>query len=232
MPGIRIRLSLFAAVAALGSACTTGELVALLVTPTSPPPPTAIPRTPTPAETPTNTATPVTYTPTFTLTPTLIGWDPTETPTVTGTPLDTETPQATPTPEENIILLPEASGFQSVLLARDAIYYGAGCPFPATVVVRARVAEPDRVGLVSIFLRMRNKATGNDSGWDVGTTMTPVGSGLYELILDANDLHGEDRFAYYTDAWLEFQLVAFDGRVREIGRTDKILDRLSFVQCP
>jgi hypothetical protein len=209
--------------------CSTSDLIALLVTPTPSPLP-VIPPTETKIELP--TITPTTYTPTFTLTPTLIGWNPTDTPTVTGTPPPTETLQATPTLEENIILLPETSGFQSVLLSQEAIYYGSDCLFPAQTEVRARVTDPDRVGLVSFFLRMRNKATGNDSGWDIGTTMTPAGNGLYALLLNANDLHADDRYAYYTDAWIEFQLIVFDKRVREIGRTDKLVDRLTLAKCP
>jgi hypothetical protein len=210
-------------------ACSSSDLIALLITPT--PPPTAV-IPPTATTFVISAITPTVYTPTFTLTPTVIGGDPTDTPTFTGTPPPTETPEVTPTAQENIILLPEISGFQSVLLTQDTIYYGKDCQYPGEVEVRALVVDPGRVGLVSIFLRMRNKATGNDSGWDIGNTMNPVSDGLYSLTLDANDLHGEDRFYYYDDAWLEFQLVAFDSRVREIGRTEKIVDRLSFAKCP
>lgn len=211
-------------------ACSLSDLTAFLATPTSPPPPTPIPATET--EVPPPSSTPITHTPTFTLTPTLIGWNPTDTPTETGTPAATETLETTPTPEGNVILLPAASGFQSVLLSQETIYFGSDCPLPSQVEVRALVSNAERVGLVSFFMRLRNKETGNDTGWDIGTTMTAAGSGVYELTLDANDLHADDRYSYYSDAWIEFQLVAFDSRVREIGRTDKILDQLTLSECP
>ena len=211
-------------------ACSTADLVAYLVTPTSPALPTQAPPTATIILAPSNT--PITHTPTFTLTPTLIGWNPTETPTTTGSPPPTEIPQATPTPEENIILLPETSGFQSVLLTRDVIFYGTECTFPADVDLRVRVLKPEQVGLVSLFLRLRNKATGNDTGWDIGTTMASLGGGQYSLTLDANALHADDRYRPYDQAWLEFQLVAFDSKVREIGRSEKLLERLTLSQCP
>ncbi len=223
-------LGWLAALVLISLACSTSDLVALLVTPTPPPPPTEPPPTLTVILSPSST--PITHTPTFTLTPTLIGWDPTETPTTTGTLPATETLQATPTLDENIILLPEESGFVSVLLTQETIYFGRDCAFPEESEVRVKVKNPENVSIVSFFMRIRNKDTGNESGWDVGTSMASLGGGLYALTLNANDLHKNDRYSAYSNAWLEFQLVAFNSKVKEIGRTEKLLDRLSFAQCP
>jgi hypothetical protein len=230
MKGNTRTLGFLAGLLLISLACSTADLMAYLVTPTSPPPPTQAPPTATIILAPSST--PITHTPTFTSTPTLIGYDPTETPTTTGSPPATNTPRATPTPDENIILLPEASGFQSVLLTKDVVYFGAECTFPAEVELRVRVLKPEQVGLVSLFLRLRNKDSGGDTGWDIGTTMTSLGGGQYSLILDANALHADDRYSYYDDAWLEFQLVAFDSKVREIGRSEKLLERISLQKCP
>ena len=225
---LRNKRLLLSVVVLASLACSVADLTAFLATPTVPPPPTPVPATETEIPPPSNT--PITHTPTFTLTPTMIGWFPTGTPTETLPA--TETLEPTPTVEENIILLPAASGFQSVLLSQETIYFGSECAFPSQADVRALVSDADRVGLVSFFMRLRNKETGNDTGWDIGTTMTAAGSGVYELLLDANDLHADDRYSYYSEAWIEFQLVAFDSRVREIGRTDKILERLTLSECP
>jgi hypothetical protein len=230
MKGKTISLGFLAGVLLVSLACSTADLMAYLVTPTAPAPVTQALPTATVILAPSST--PITYTPTFTPTPTLIGYDPTETPTSTGSPPPTETFQATPTPEETIILLPEESGFQSVLVARDAIYFGSECSLPAEVELSVRVFKPEQVGLVSLFMRLRNKDTGGDTGWDIGTTMTSLGGGQYSLTLDANALHTDDRYSSYDDAWLEFQLVAFDSKVREIGRSEKLLERLSLRRCP
>jgi hypothetical protein len=230
MKGKTRLIGILAGLLLASQACSTADLIAYLVTPTSPALPTQPQSTATIILTPSST--PITHTPTFTSTPTLIGYDPTYTPTSTGSPPPTETFQATPTPEETIILLPEASGFQSVLVARDAIYFGSECSLPAEVELSVRVLKPEQVGLVSLFLRLRNKDSGGDTGWDIGTTMTPLGGGQYSLVLDANALHADDRYSYYNDAWLEFQLVAFDSKVREIGRSEKLLERISLQKCP
>jgi len=208
-------------------ACSTADLVALVLTPTAspspPPPPTEFP-----TETPGVTATQPT--PTFTYTPTLSGQKPTSTITVTGTPPPTDTPEVTPTSEGAIIVLPESSGFFSVLVSEPVIYYGK-CGLPAETRVTVRVTDPGKVKFVAFFMRLRSKSSGNDTGWDIGTVMQSMGDGLYSLTLNADDLHSPEPYSYYKDSWLEFQLVSTDSYSREIGRSQKITDQLSLSPC-
>lgn len=209
-------------------ACSTADLVTLALTPTvspSPPPPPTMP----PTDTPTITMTQPT--PTFTYTPTLSGQKPTATNTVTGTPPPTDTPEITPTSEGAIIVLPESSGFFSVLISEPVIYYGK-CGLPAEARVTVRVTDPGRVKFVAFFMRLRSKSSGNTTGWDIGTVMQSMGNGLYSLTLNADDLHGPEPYSYYKDSWLEFQLVSTNSYSREIGRSQKITDQLSLSPCP
>lgn len=209
-------------------ACSTADLVMLLITPTASPSPL-----PPPTETPTNTPT-ITMTqptPTFTHTPTMIGLKPTATATVTGTPPATNTPEVTPTSEANIITFPEASGFLSVLVSEPVIYYGK-CGLPKEARIGVRVRDTGRVKFVAFFMRLRSKSSGNTTGWDIGTVMQPVSDGLYTLTLDADDLHKQEPYSYYKDAWVEFQLVATNSYGREVARTAKITDQLSLSPCP
>lgn len=209
-------------------ACSTADLVMLLITPTASPSPL-----PPPTETPTNTPT-ITMTqptPTFTHTPTMIGLKPTATATVTGTPPATNTPEVTPTSEANIITFPEATGFLSVLVSEPVIYYGK-CGLPKEARIGVRVRDTGRVKFVAFFMRLRSKSSGNATGWDIGTVMQPVSDGLYTLTLDADDLHKQEPYSYYKDAWVEFQLVATNSYGREVARTAKITDQLSLSPCP
>jgi len=215
-------------------ACSSLDLVAFVLTPTkapSSPPPVATSQTQVPAITGTQP------TPTFTYTPTLIGQKPSVTATVppkitvTGTLPSTDAPEATPTLEGYLIKLPESSGFFSILISTPIIYYG-GCALPKETRLGVRVSDPGQVKYVSFFIRLRSKSSGNDSGWDGGTVMQPVSDGLYNLTLNADDLHGDEVYKYYNDSWIEFQLVATDSRTIEVGRTEKIVDQLSLSPCP
>lgn len=209
-------------------ACSTADLVMLLVTPTVSP---SLP--PPPTETPTNTPT-ITMTqptPTFTYTPTMIGLKPTATATVTGTPPATDTPETTPTSEANIITFPESTGFLSALVSEPVIYYGK-CSLPKEARIGVRVRDTGRVKFVAFFMRLRSKSSGNATGWDIGTVMQPVSDGLYTLTLDADDLHRPEPYSYYKDAWVEFQLVATNSYGREVARTAKVTEQLSLSPCP
>lgn len=209
-------------------ACSTSDLIALVVTPTassSPLPPPTFPLTDTPVPTLTQP------TPTFTYTPTMIGQKPTATQTATGTLAPTETQEITPTSEGNIILLPESSGFYSVLITGPILFYGK-CGLPSETRISVRVNEPGRVKFLSLFIRLRSKSSGKDTGWDMGTLLQPVSDGLYALTLNADDLHAQEIYSYYEDSWLEFQLVATGSYSREVGRSEKITDQLSLSPCP
>ncbi len=209
-------------------ACSTADLVALVITPTvssSPPPPP----TETPSKTP--TITPTQPTPTFTYTPTLSGQKPTATATITGTLPPTDTPEITPTSEGSIILFPETSGFFSALVSEPVIYYGK-CGLPKEARIGVRVIDSGKVKFVAFFMRLRSKSSGNTTGWDIGTVMQPVSDGLYTLTLDADDLHKQEPYSYYKDSWVEFQLVATNAYGREVARTAKVTDQLSLSPCP
>ncbi|GAB4504266.1 MAG: hypothetical protein Fur0043_12600 [Anaerolineales bacterium] len=209
-------------------ACSTADLVTLLVTPTVSPSPLP-PPTETPTQTPTITLTQPT--PTFTYTPTMIGLKPTATDTVTGTPPATETPEVTPTSEGSIIVFPESTGFFSALISEPVIYYGK-CGLPKEARIGVRVVDTGKVKFVAFFMRLRSKSSGNATGWDIGTVMQAVNDGLYTLTLDADDLHRQEPYSYYKDAWVEFQLVATNAYGQEVARTAKVTDQLSLSPCP
>ncbi len=208
-------------------ACSTADLVMLVVTPTLSPSPLP-PPTETPSKTPTITLTQPT--PTFTYTPTLIGLRPTAIATVSGTPPATDTPEITSTSEGSIILFPESTGFFSALVSEPVIYYGK-CNLPKQARIGVRVRDTGKVKFVAFFMRLRSKSSGNATGWDIGTVMQPVSDGLYTLTLDADDLHGPEPYSYYKDAWVEFQLVATNAYGREVARTAKVTDQLSLSPC-
>ncbi|MGC8856763.1 MAG: hypothetical protein ACP5QU_08195 [Anaerolineae bacterium] len=155
--------------------------------------------------------------PTFSPVPTLIY------PTSRGKPsLDFPTP--TPTPL--MYFPPKESGFFSVVVSRDVVFWG-GCE-PAEVEIAARVLKPQDVAYVTLFLRYANQVTGVHSDWLPYIMMQNAGFGLYRVTVNANDLERK----FYSPSWLELQLVATNARLKTIGRTETIREAVAFFPCP
>jgi hypothetical protein len=191
-----------------------------LVVPLTATPAVILPSLP-PSETltpsPTFTLTPTVPSPTFTPVPTLIY------PTSSGTrSLDFPTP--TPTPL--MYFLPKESGFFSVVVSPDVVFWG-GCE-PSEMVVAARVIKPENVAYVTLFLRYANQVTGVTSDWLPYISMQDAGFGLYQAVVNVNELERK----FYSPSWLELQLVATSARLKIVGRTEILRKVVAFFPCP
>jgi len=177
----------------------------------------------TPTDIPSSTAT--IPTPTFTLTPTLAGQK-TETPTPDYTPtLATVTPLAlftpnTPTPAVKM------RGFVTAFTSEKQ-FYKAGACHPTTVKFTAQVADPAGTAFVQLFLRFKSRQSGATSEW-TSITMQSIGGGTFIHDLKAEEMKGVD---FFRNSWVQYQFVATDSGINEIGRTDIFDERLSLLEC-
>lgn len=190
-----------------------------LLTPDSPAPmPTASPVLPVQALTPVSTATvtPTIPSPTFTPLPTLIY--PTQSNRATDFP--------TPTPTPLMFFPAKESGFLSLVVSPDVIFWG-GCE-PSQVDIAARVIKPQEVAYATLFLRYANQVTGVHSDWLPYIMMENAGFGLYRVTVNANDLERK----FYSPSWLEIQVVASNVRQKVVGRTEIIREAIAFFPCP
>ena len=192
----------------------------------------AIPTLPplvTPLTFPTSTASPL-IPPTYTLTPTLIGQKPSPVPTDTPLPSATfsaQTPKAGPTvlgPAISPTIIPGGTGFDVVELSTSQLFIGS-CG-KQEVQFTAQVTYPDKIESVVLFLRLRNKATGEDTGWDRGTAMDYQGEGRYTHTLHASSL-GD-----YTNTWVVYQLVGTDDEQAVRARSPIYPESLTLMKCP
>lgn len=205
-------------------ACSFSSLPLLPLTgPTLPPTLTASPVPPTVTFTP---PTPPTYTPT----PTEIGARPTDTPSETPPPSATilymTPPTETPVPSTGVPTSASlgGTGFDSVKLTNIQIYWG-NCS-PNTVTLTAQVTNPGQVSDVVVFFKVRDKATGNSTGWDRGTSMDNKGDGTFSFVIDGRQL------GQYANAWVMYQLVGTDRNSIPIARSPVFGDSLSLSSCP
>ena len=208
--------------------------------------PTAAPTsttTPTPSQTslPTrdlfaaSTPTPLTFTPTVTS----IGaelFTPTSTPTLFPTARPTESlPTAgsvtalLPGGPLNNLFTPQATGFLTILTSSPLMYWNAGPCSPRNIEITAIVTDPANTDKVVLFTRLREKRnTLNVTRWNAGAIMVREDDVSFHYNIRTFNLR---RYFYFREAWLEYQLVAFDEDLQEIGRTP-IYDRnLSLVRC-
>ncbi len=190
--------------------------------PTRPPTLTASPVPPTVTDTPPAP-------PTYTLTPTMIGARPTA--TETNTPLATGTILYLTPPTETLVpptSIPTSSlagtGFESIALTNIQIYWGA-CD-PNAVTITAQVSSPGQVFDVVLFTRIRDKASGNSTGWDQGTSMDNKGDGTFSWVIDGRKL------GQYANSWVMYQLVGTDQNGVEIARSPIYNDDLTLSSCP
>ena len=215
------KISVFLICAVLFSSCSlTLEKIFLLPVPT----PTSIPTlTNSPTDVP--TFTPITPSLTFTLTPTLVGKK-TETPTpeftatrLFETPLLLITPN-TPTPGI------EMKGFLTVNISDKEFYKEKECQ-PASVKITAQVMNPADASFVALFVRFKTKLSGVSSEWTKILIQTN-GSGTFTHDLVPDEMKS---VAFYQNAWVQYQFVAYNSKNKEIGRTGIFSESLTLLDC-
>lgn len=213
------------------------NLPQLIATPTSPPPadtPTPAPsQTSTPTQNlfATSTPTPLTFTPTVTL----MGAE-SFTATNTATEFPTPVPVlATPTlgvlpgQSSESLFTPEGTGFLSILLSSNIMYWNAGPCEPREVKVSAFVEDAINTHRVFLFTRLREKKnTLNETRWNAGAVMVKDDNGSFNYTLHTWNLR---RYYYFREAWLEYQLVALKEDQEEIGRTPIYNKNITLAMC-
>ena len=174
----------------------------------------------------TSTSTPLTFTPT----PTALGAELfTPTNTETAIPFDVATPGLPPDITSGDYFTPKNTGFLTVLISNNILYWNEGPCSPRDIKVSAFVEDLVNTDKVVLFMRLREKKnTLNVTEWGAGALMIKADNGSFNYDVHTWNLR---RYYYFVDAWLEYQLVALTEDRQVIGRTP-IYDRnLSLVRC-
>lgn len=167
------------------------------------------------------TSTPVTFTPTNTP---LV---PNQAPTVTPLPRPTFSAPLNDLESSNYFTKNE--GFQAVLISGNVIYWNEGPCMPRDVKISAFVQNPLDTDKVLLFMRLREKKnTLNVTNWGAGAEMIRADNGAFTYDIRTFNLN---RYYYFKDAWLEYQMVAVTEKLEVVGRT-QIYDRsVSLTKC-
>ena len=213
------------------SSCSGGlpnlsNLPSLLATPTAP----LVADTSTPQPTVTQiptldffaiaTSTPITFTP-------------------TSTSLIPDLPTGTPVPLPRFVspvddpngnsFFRETKGFRGILTSNGILFWNEGPCTPRNIKISAFVEDTVNTDRVFLFLRLiEKKNTLNVGEWSAGAEMIKAENGSYNYEITTRNLR---RYYFYTEAWIEYQLVAVTKDMLETGRT-QVYDRsLSLIMC-
>ncbi len=213
------------------SGCSALSNVAQLATTPTPPPPADTPApvssvTPIPTQNlfATSTSTPITFTPTVTA----LGAE-LFTLTITETPFPLPTAGLPSGALDSGLFTPKNVGFTAVLISNNIMYWNEGPCEPRTIKIAAFVADVINTDRVFLFMRLREKKdTLNVTEWGAGAAMIKSDNGSFTYEVGTRNIR---HYYYFKDAWLEYQLVAWDKDRVEVGRT-RIYDKdLSLVRC-
>ena len=174
----------------------------------------------------TSTATPLTFTPTVTA----LGAELfTPTSTETDIPFNVPTPGLPADAGSSDYFTPKNTGFLSVLISNNVMYWNEGPCSPRDIKISAFVEDQVNTDKVVLFMRLREKKnTLNVTEWGAGALMIKADNGSFNYDVHTWNLR---RYYYFVDAWLEYQLVSLTPDRQIIGRTP-IYDRnLSLVRC-
>lgn len=217
------------------SACSLDEVAALLITPTSPPPPHADTATPTVYQTPSNTPT-ITPTPTFTTTPTLVGantgLDDEDADTESDYAFDDVLPTlyvvpTVPPAPKTTLYGQTGSIVYSMTISSDMLIWGY-CDVPHYVDFDVRLASNLRVKYVLLFMRLVDKGGNQSTAWGGGAIMKKVSGSYYTYrVRPENITHFEE----FKDAWVQYQVVVATSSLRSLGRTPVHTESLTLKKC-
>jgi hypothetical protein len=203
------------------TACSMNDVVALIVTPTSPPVDTSTPAVVvTPSYTP--SITPTQPTPTFTVTPTLFGAEPVDEalPTLILIPTATSAPQTS--------FFGESGSTLVSLSVSDSILYWGYCDAPHYVDFDVRIANTPRVGYVLLFMRLVDKGGMQSTAWGGGAIMKKVEGGHYTYRIRPGNISYYEEF---KDAWIQYQVVVSTFGLRALDRTPAYREDLTLKWC-
>lgn len=216
----------------LSSCAPLSDVMQLLRTPT--PVPAVDTPTPTASITPaptqnlfaTSTSTPLTFTPTVTQ----IG---AELFTPTGTATDYPTTYPTmglpPAASNDTYFTPVNTGFLTVLLSNNIMYWNSGPCSPREIKFSAFVEDTENTETVLLFTRLREKAdTLLVTDWNAGAIMKKADNGSYNYTLHTWNM---DQYYWFKNAYLEYQLVSTDKDLNVIARTPVYDRNLSLIMC-
>lgn len=155
-------------------------------------------------------------------------------PIATNTPFPS--PTLTPTIRATITLepinpnlfTPSPNLFMSVQRSTTVIVWGGSCEGARSITFTAQVQPARRLRYVTLWYRLQDKYSGRHTDWGGGAILKDNDQGTYFYTLELGQIQ---RYRYFLDAWLQYQLVASTVTEKVLGRSVVSQSDVSLVHC-
>jgi CSLREA domain-containing protein len=137
----------------------------------------------------------------------------------------TQAAGSTPTPT----LTPTATsgGIQFKPAAYPTGFFYGGCTPDRADITLGVTDPPEPIDYMLLFVRVVDKKSGEAGAWSQGLSMSKLGETKFFFTLTIDKIPDSGKF---TDAWLQYQFVAYNKAQKEIGRSEVFGD-VSFGRC-
>jgi hypothetical protein len=190
------------------------------------------------AGSPQPTVTPFALDPTYTPDLFVLNTLPPTTTASTGMPVVTETPFPTLTATirptitleaiDPMFFTPSPNLFMFVQRSTDQIVWGSTCEGARFIRFNASVQYVLKLRYVTLWYRLQDKYSGRHTEWGGGAILADNDRGTYYYTLDLSQIQ---RYRYYEDAWLQYQLVASTATQKVLGRSVVSRNEVSVTHC-
>jgi hypothetical protein len=116
-------------------------------------------------------------------------------------------------------------GFNLITLSTSEFYIG-DCE-PSEIKFTAQVSQPGDVAFVDLFVRFKSITTGATGPW-TSISMENLGAGTFTHTLVPDEMKAINSF---ENPWVQYQLVATNRAIREVGRTQIFDELLRLKSC-
>jgi hypothetical protein len=123
---------------------------------------------------------------------------------------------------------PVNKGFLTILLSGGAVYWNSGPCSPRSIKVTAFVSDIIHTDYVLLFMRPREKSDTMLLGDWSSVEMIPGENGRFLYEVGARNIR---KYYWFIQAWVEYQLVAYDKDGVELFRSQVYDKTLSLIMC-
>lgn len=109
----------------------------------------------------------------------------------------------------------------------DQLVWG-NCEGARSIRFTAQVKPARRLRFVTLWYRLQDKYSGRHTEWGGGAIFSDNDQGTYFYNLDLSQI---DRYRYFEDAWLQYQLVASTVTKKVLSRSVVSQDNVSVTYC-
>lgn len=147
------------------------------------------------------------------------------------TPLAPDDPTETPTmffPLDPLTLTPVKLGFLMILLSSYTLYYNTGPCSPRIVTFNIALQDARTTDYLLLFMRPREKSDTMLLGEWSSLQLDKNEDNTFSYDVSAVNVR---KYYWFRDAWIEYQLIAYDKKGNELFRSDIFNQSLSLVMC-